>query len=284
MSAHPVGRPPSRRVIAAAGAVVAVALAACGSEATPERGEGMSAPARTSAPPSAAAHATEKDFDAGSFSDPLRIDNAWSPLEPGMRFVYEGRANRGQGRLPHRVVFTVTDLTKVIDGVRSVVLWDRDFNGGRLREGELAFHAQDDDGNIWNMGEYPEEYDGGRVAGAPDTWISGVAGARAGVLMRGLPRPGTPSYLQQSKYSLEQLGQRLEWTKGAHEAAGREFRRELLDHRSPHFIKVPQGGISNKQVVIMAGMITGQRQRRSFDDNWNIVMGWWADQQSGETA
>ena len=95
---------------------------------------------------------------------------------------------------------------------------------------------------------------------------------------------GTPSYLQQSKYSLEQLGQRLEWTKGAHEAAGREFRRELLDHRSPHFIKVPQGGISNKQVVIMAGMITGQRQRRSFDDNWNIVMGWWADQQSGETA
>ena len=34
----------------------------------------------------------------------------------------------------------------------------------------------------------------------------------------------------------------------------------------------------------MAGMITGQRQRRSFDDNWNIVMGWWADQQSGETA
>ena len=49
---------------------------------------------------------------------------------------------------------------------------------------------------------------------------------------------GTPSYLQQSKYSLEQLGQRLEWTKDAHEAAGREFRRELLDHRSPHFIKV----------------------------------------------
>ena len=193
---HPVGWPPGRRVIAAAGAAVAMALGACGSEATPERGETVSVPPRTTAPPPAAAHATEKDFDARNFSDPLRIDNAWSPLEPGMRFVYEGRADRGRGPLPHRVVFTVTDLTKMIDGVRSVVLWDRDFNGGRLREGELAFHAQDDDGNIWNMGEYPEEYDGGRVAGAPDTWISGVAGARAGVLMRGLPRPGTPSYLQ----------------------------------------------------------------------------------------
>jgi len=193
---HPVGRPPGRRVIAAAGAAVAMALGACGSEATPERGETVSVPPRTTAPPPAAAQATEKDFDARNFSDPLRIDNAWSPLEPGMRFVYEGRADRGRGPLPHRVVFTVTDLTKIIDGIGSVVLWDRDFNGGRLREGELAFHAQDDDGNIWNMGEYPEEYDGGRVAGAPDTWISGVAGARAGVLMRGLPRPGTTSYLQ----------------------------------------------------------------------------------------
>jgi hypothetical protein len=170
-----------------------MALAACGAEATPEK---RRTDATVAAPPGAAVHATERDFDPGNFSDPLRIDNAWSPLQPGMRFVYEGRADRGGGRLPHRVVFTVTDLTKVIDGVRSVVLWDRDFNGGRLREGELAFHAQDDDGNVWNLGEYPEEYEGGRVVGAPDTWISGIAEARAGVLMRRLPQPGTSSYLQ----------------------------------------------------------------------------------------
>ena len=29
-----------------------------------------------------------------------------------MQFTYEGRSNRGQGRLPHRVVFTVTSLTQ----------------------------------------------------------------------------------------------------------------------------------------------------------------------------
>jgi hypothetical protein len=194
-------RGPSRRPRAGAGvvagAIVGIALAACGSDATRKSGTDAAALSeRTTPAPGAAARVTDKDFDPRNFSDPLRIDNAWSPLVPGTRFVYEGRANRGQGRLPHRVVFTVTDLTKTINGVRSVVLWDRDFNGGRLREGELAFHAQDDDRNIWNMGEYPEEYEGGRVAGAPDTWISGVAGARAGVLMRGLPRPRTPSYLQ----------------------------------------------------------------------------------------
>jgi hypothetical protein len=201
VSAHVKAPSRMRRFGAIAGtvaamAVAAIAVAACGSDSSRKAGTDAAAPKPTAAAPGTAARVTDKDFDPRNFSDPLRIDNAWSPLVPGTRFVYEGRANRGQGRLPHRVVFTVTDLTKTINGVRSVVLWDRDFNGGRLREGELAFHAQDDDGNIWNMGEYPEEYEGGRVTGAPDTWISGVAGARAGVLMRGLPRPGTPSYLQ----------------------------------------------------------------------------------------
>lgn len=143
----------------------------------------------------AATQATHRDFDATNFTDSTRIDNPWNPLVPGTQFIYEGESDRGQGRRPHRVIFTVTDLTKVIDGVRTVVLWDRDINDGRLLEGELAFHAQDDDGNVWNMGEYPEEYDDGKIE-APDTWLSGLAGARAGIMMRREPRVGTSSYLQ----------------------------------------------------------------------------------------
>jgi hypothetical protein len=130
------------------------------------------------------------------FSEPARIDNPWFPLAPGTQFTLAGRANRSHGRVRHRVVFTVTDLTKVIDGVRTLVLWDRDYNAGRLEEGELTFHAQDDDGTVWNFGEYPEEYDNGKLAGAPDTWIAGLAKARAGILMLADPRLGTPSYLQ----------------------------------------------------------------------------------------
>ena len=152
---------------------------------------------RAQADPGKATTATEKDFDRTNFSGPTRIDNKWSPLVPGTQLIYEGRSNRGLGRLPHRVVFTVTDLTKVIDGVRSVVLWDRDYNAGKLLEGELAFFAQDDDGNVWNMGEYPEEYDDeGKFEGAPDTWITGQQGAKAGILMRADPKVGTPSYRQ----------------------------------------------------------------------------------------
>lgn len=140
---------------------------------------------------------TDRDFDRQAFSDSTRIDNEWYPVVPGTQFVYEGRSNRGLGRRPHRVITTVTDLTKVIDGVKTVVLWDQDINGGKLLEGEIAFQAQDDDGNVWNFGEYPEEYDErGRFEQAPDTWISGVQGARPGILMRGDPKTGTPSYRQ----------------------------------------------------------------------------------------
>jgi hypothetical protein len=135
-------------------------------------------------------------FERGNFTNPTTIDNRWSPLVPGTQFTFVGRADRGQGRVRHRVVFTVTDLTKVINGVRNVVMWDRDFNGGRIAEAELAFHAQDDEGNVWNMGEYPEEYKRGRLTGAPDSWLAGLQRARAGILMPGDPKVGTPSYFQ----------------------------------------------------------------------------------------
>jgi hypothetical protein len=171
-------------------------LAACG-------GNDAGAPATTArpGPPAAAqaqvvAPATDRDFERSRFTHPTRIDNRWTPLVPGMQYVFEGSANRGHGRRPHQVITTVTDLTKVIDGIRTVVVWERDLNGRDVQEGELAFEAQDDAGNVWNMGEYPEEYSGGRVDGAPDTWIAGIAGARGGIAMRAAPRPGTPSYRQ----------------------------------------------------------------------------------------
>lgn len=135
-------------------------------------------------------------FERDDFPRRPKVTNPWNPLVPGTQLIMEGHANRGGGLLPHRTILTVTDLTKVIDGVRAVVLLDEDYNQGRLSEAELAFHAEDDDGNVWNLGEYPEIYAGGRFMGAPDTWIAGVAGATPGVMMRAHPRLETSSYRQ----------------------------------------------------------------------------------------
>jgi hypothetical protein len=130
-----------------------------------------------------------------TFSNPTLIDNKYFPLTPGMQLILDGEADRGSGVLDHRVIFTVTDVTKVIDGVRTVVVWDRDYNAGELSEQELAFWAQDDDGNVWNFGEYPEEYEDGEFVGAPSTWIHGLADADAGIHMPRHPQVNA-RYLQ----------------------------------------------------------------------------------------
>src|SRR5215210_7494908 len=136
-----------------------------------------------------------EDFERAQFDDPTHIDNRWLPLKPGTQFVYEGSAIDDDERISRRVVTTVTDLSKVIDGVRTLVISERDYTAGQLSEPELAFFAQDNAGNVWLVGEYPEEYDEGEFDKAP-AWISGQKDARAGVAMLANPRLGSPDYAQ----------------------------------------------------------------------------------------
>jgi len=136
-----------------------------------------------------------EDFDRNSFDPSTKIDNPWFPLKPGTRWVMKGFTTEGGKRVPHRLVTTVTDLTKVIDGVRTVVLWIEDYRAGQLMEAELAFYAQDKHGTVWALGEYPEEYEDGKFSKAP-AWIHGLQDARAGIAMPANPRLGTPSYSQ----------------------------------------------------------------------------------------
>lgn len=124
------------------------------------------------------------------------ITNEWMPFKPGTRFTYDGNTVEDDGTVvPHRIVINVTDLTKVIGGVRSLATWDLDYSDGQLVEAELAFFAQDKEGNVWRMGEYPEEYDEGKFLAAP-AWIHGFENARAGIMMKAKPQAGTPSYSQ----------------------------------------------------------------------------------------
>jgi hypothetical protein len=195
MTGRPGGRGaagPVKAALALAALALPLALAGCGGSGEhPDRGQ---APATTAA--QSARQVTAKDYDPAAFPAQPRVDNRWFPLAPGTQLVYAGTIIAEGERVQHRVVFTVTDLTKVVDGVRSMVMFDRDYNAGVMAEAELAFHAQDKAGNVWNMGEYPEEYEAGKFTGAPDTWLTGTQKAKAGILMRVDPRTGTSSYSQ----------------------------------------------------------------------------------------
>jgi uncharacterized membrane protein YkoI len=156
-------------------------------------------PDSPSAETDAAGDARERpfeDFDPGNFSEhSIHIDNEWLPLKPGTQLIFEGESVEGGEREPHRIEYTVTDLTKVIDGVRTRVVWLVDYSDGELVEKEIAFFAQGNDGSVWYFGEHPEEYEDGEFIEAP-SWLAGIEEARPGLAMQAEPQPGTPSYSQ----------------------------------------------------------------------------------------
>jgi hypothetical protein len=167
-------------------ATVVVLAAGCGSSAAPTAAHGSSVPRK---------EISAADFATQKFDRSINIDNRWFPLRPGTQWVYAGSTREEGKRVPHRDVFTVTGLTKIVHGVRTVVIWDRDYSKGRLVEGELTFFAQDNDGNVWHLGQYPEVYEEGKFVSAP-AWLAGLKGAKAGIVMKARPHLGAPSYSQ----------------------------------------------------------------------------------------
>jgi hypothetical protein len=142
-------------------------------------------------------NADPSSFDPSAFgANPARGANQWFPLTPGYQSVREGGVNKGSRRLPHRRVYTVTNMSKVIDGVKTVLVLDQDFDGGELAEQAIDYLAEDNQGNVWYLGSYTEAYEGGQFVQANDAWLTGVNGGKAGVLMMTDPTTDTPKYAQ----------------------------------------------------------------------------------------
>jgi hypothetical protein len=143
-------------------AVLAFALAACGSDG---------GPSKAAAPRTFVEH----------------IDNPWFPLVPGTTYIYRGMKDGESSR----EVLRVTHRTKLIDGVRCTVLEDRLYLSGRLEERTTDWYAQDEEGNVWYFGEDTAELDKqGRVVTREGSWQAGVDGARAGIYMPADPKVG----------------------------------------------------------------------------------------------
>lgn len=178
--------------------VLAISCSGSDELAVPVPPEAAAEEAPPSQPGSAATQPPLKatDFSPTMFGeDSTTIDNQWLPMVPGTQLSFRGSTKEGKERITHEVVFTVTDLTKEILGVRNRIIWELDYTEGVLVEAELALFAQDLEGNIWHFGQYPEEYENGKFVDAP-AWIAGVAGARPGITMKAEPSLDAPSYSQ----------------------------------------------------------------------------------------
>ncbi|MGH2697230.1 MAG: hypothetical protein ACRDIW_09585, partial [Actinomycetota bacterium] len=103
----------------------------------------------------------------------MTIDNPYLPLPVGRTLVYEGVSD-GQRE---RIEVTVTDRTREVMGVTTIVVRDRAFVEGALVEDTFDWFAQDRWGNVWYFGEETAEYEDGEVVSRAGSWEAGVDGA-----------------------------------------------------------------------------------------------------------
>ncbi|MDD3043236.1 MAG: hypothetical protein PHW56_09915 [Methanosarcinaceae archaeon] len=114
------------------------------------------------------------------------IDNPYFPLIPGTTFVYEGESEDG---LIRNEIF-VTSETRLVMGVTTIVVRDRELEDDELVEETYDWYAQDKDGNVWYFGEDSKEYEDNKVVSTAGSWEAGVDGALPGILVKGNPRVG----------------------------------------------------------------------------------------------
>ena len=112
-------------------------------------------------------------------------------LETGYQLVFEGKDN---GK-PARLVITVLDETKKVDGVDTRVVEERETLDGRPIEVSRNFFAIDKNKNdVYYFGEEVDEYKNGKIAGHGGAWQSGRDGARYGLMMPADPKVGAKYY------------------------------------------------------------------------------------------
>ena len=122
-------------------------------------------------------------FNKKNFSDSLNIDNKYFPLKPGTTFIYEGTKERE----PQSDQFIVTNRTKDVDGITARVVRDNAYEKGKLVEFTDDWFAQDNNGNVWYMGEFTTEVETNSTEGS---WEAGVKGGKPGIFMEAKPQLG----------------------------------------------------------------------------------------------
>ena len=113
--------------------------------------------------------------------------NPYFVLEPGHRLHF------AHGRT--RSTMTVLAETRTIDGVATRVVEDREEEDGRVAEITRDYYAVDRaTGDVYYFGEDVDIYRGGKVVSHEGTWLSGVGGAKFGLMMPGRATRGDRFY------------------------------------------------------------------------------------------
>ncbi|MDB5320544.1 MAG: hypothetical protein JWN40_2175, partial [Phycisphaerales bacterium] len=108
--------------------------------------------------------------------------NQYWNLEPGFTAVFAGN----EDGIHKRLTITVTPKTRVIDGVRTRIVFERQTANGHIEEiAENYFVIDRKTHDVYYFGEDVNLYSHGVLTSHESAWRSGVNGAKFGLVMPG---------------------------------------------------------------------------------------------------
>jgi hypothetical protein len=212
---HP--SPRRRRILvpAAVAVLAGAALAGCGGSGS-SRATAAAHPASAASNPGGVVTAPPTVGPAESSYNPKiipadftdKITNPYFRLRPGSVRITQGTKDG----VPQTHITRVTNEKRVIAGVRCIVVSDIVRTNGALAEKVSDWYAQDKAGNVWYFGEATADYAKGVVTSTKGSWLTGVDGAKPGIVMPFKPTVGPAFYSEFRPGVAEDKGQVLSIT------------------------------------------------------------------------
>jgi hypothetical protein len=129
-----------------------------------------------------------------------QVKNKYFTLKPGTKFTYEDKNGI------ERVEIAVTNETKKVMGVTTIVVRAREWINGELWQDTHDWYAQDKAGNVWYFGEAVDNFGSGKVAHHVGSWEAGVDGAKPGIIMPADPKVGETYRQEYYRWRAEDMG------------------------------------------------------------------------------
>jgi len=172
--------------------------------------------------------------------------NRFFVLVPGFQAVLEGREGGRQAVL----TITVLNETKIVDGVETRVVEERETINGQLVEVSRNYFAiSRRTSDVFYFGEDVDIYKNGKVTAHEGAWLSGVSGARFGLMMPGMPLLGARYYQEVApKVAMDRaevlsLGDTLDTPAGKFENCLRTEESSALESGREHKLYAPGIGL-----------------------------------------
>jgi hypothetical protein len=127
-------------------------------------------------------------------------ENSYFILKPEYQVILGGQEEGEELQL----VMTVLNETKVVDGVETRVVEEKETEGGNLVEVSRNYFAMcKPTNNAFYFGEDVDMYEDGKIVSHEGAWLAGQNGSKAGMIMPGKAEVGLKYYQEMHQESLK---------------------------------------------------------------------------------